>query len=61
MAELVILEEPSTGAENDLQAATARARNMVERSGMADEVGPVSLARPTPTGVMAAGRTTDQT
>jgi cell division protease FtsH len=44
-AEMLILNEPSTGAENDLQAATAWARNMVERWGMADEVGPVSLAR----------------
>jgi cell division protease FtsH len=44
-AELVMLKDPSSGAENDLQAATAWARNMVERWGMGDEVGPISLAR----------------
>jgi cell division protease FtsH len=44
-AELVILNEPSSGAENDLEAATAWARNMVERWGMGEEVGPITLGR----------------
>jgi cell division protease FtsH len=44
-AEQLIYNEPSTGAENDLKAATTWARNMVERWGMGEEVGPVSLAR----------------
>ncbi len=44
-AELVLLKEPSSRAENDLLAATAWARNMVERWGMGDELGPISLAR----------------
>ncbi|MGZ4416138.1 MAG: ATP-dependent zinc metalloprotease FtsH, partial [Gaiellaceae bacterium] len=36
----------STGAQNDLQQATALARRMVEEFGMSDIVGPVTLARP---------------
>ena len=44
-AERVVLGEVSSGAENDLDAATQYARRMVERWGMGEDVGPVSLRR----------------
>ncbi|MGZ6631305.1 MAG: hypothetical protein ACXVE6_17535, partial [Gaiellaceae bacterium] len=45
-AEQLVYGELSTGAQNDLQQATALARRMVEEFGMSDIVGPVTLARP---------------
>ncbi len=45
-AERVVYGELSTGAQNDLQLATALARRMVEEFGMSELVGPISLARP---------------
>jgi len=44
-AEELIYGEPSTGAQNDLQKATAIARAMVTEYGMSERVGPVSLSR----------------
>ena len=44
-AEALALGTPSTGAENDLQQATALARQMVTRWGMSPRVGPVYAAR----------------
>jgi cell division protease FtsH len=44
-AEQVVLGEVSSGAENDLEAATSFARRMVERWGMGRELGPVSITR----------------
>ncbi|MGZ3486914.1 MAG: ATP-dependent zinc metalloprotease FtsH [Isosphaeraceae bacterium] len=44
-AEELALGEISSGAENDIQAATAYARRMVERWGMGTELGPVSVPR----------------
>ena len=44
-AEALALGSPSTGAENDLQQATALARQMVTRWGMSPRVGPVYAAR----------------
>jgi cell division protease FtsH len=44
-AEALALGAPSTGAENDLQQATALARQMVTRWGMSPRVGPVYAAR----------------
>jgi cell division protease FtsH len=45
-AEKLVYGELSTGAQNDLQQATALARRMVEEFGMSDRVGPVALAQP---------------
>jgi cell division protease FtsH len=42
-AEELVLGEPSTGAEDDLEHATALARDMVGRFGMHPELGPVRL------------------
>ena len=44
-AEALVLGAVSTGAENDLQQATAVARQMVTRWGMSPRVGPVYAAR----------------
>jgi cell division protease FtsH len=44
-AESLALGEVSSGAENDLEAATGFTRQMVERWGMSKELGPVSLHR----------------
>ncbi|HXF97854.1 MAG TPA: ATP-dependent zinc metalloprotease FtsH [Gaiellaceae bacterium] len=45
-AERLVYGDLSTGAQNDLQQATALARRMVEEFGMSEEVGPLALARP---------------
>lgn len=41
VAEKLILDDISTGASNDLERATATARNMVTRYGFSDNLGPV--------------------
>jgi cell division protease FtsH len=43
VAEEVVFNVLSTGAENDLQNATSLARQMVTRWGMSERIGPVSL------------------
>ena len=43
--EKLVYGDLSTGAQNDLQQATALARRMVEEFGMSERVGPVALAR----------------
>ncbi len=43
-AEEIVYDTRTTGAENDIQQATALARNMVTRWGMSDAVGLVQLA-----------------
>lgn len=42
-AEELVFEEPSTGAEDDLEAATALARDMAGRYGMGEGLGLASL------------------
>ncbi|MCH5212101.1 MAG: ATP-dependent zinc metalloprotease FtsH [Oscillospiraceae bacterium] len=42
VAEAVMLDDISTGASNDIQRATAFARDMVVKYGMSENVGPVS-------------------
>jgi cell division protease FtsH len=42
-AEIIIYDELTTGASNDLMKATAIARHMVTRWGMSEKIGPVSL------------------
>jgi cell division protease FtsH len=43
-AEAVVYGTRTTGAENDMQQATALARQMVTRWGMSEQLGPVTLA-----------------
>ena len=45
-AEKMIFGDVTTGPSNDLQVATALARNMVTRWGMSDKIGPVALEDP---------------
>ena len=45
VAEQIILDDISTGASNDLERATATARNMVTRYGFSDNLGPVVYGR----------------
>ena len=45
VAEKIILDDISTGASNDLERATATARNMVTRYGFSDNLGPVVYGR----------------
>ncbi len=44
VAELLTLQDVSTGAVNDLQKATEVAREMVTKYGMSDDIGPVFLS-----------------
>ena len=46
MAEEMIFDEVSTGAQNDLQRATEIARTMITQFGMSDKLGLVSLEGP---------------
>ncbi len=48
VAEEIVFEEVSTGAQNDLERATQIARAMVAQYGMSDEVGPLSLGHDDP-------------
>jgi cell division protease FtsH len=41
VAEALIMDDISTGASNDIQRATAMARNMVTKYGMSDLLGPI--------------------
>lgn len=43
IAEEIVFEEVSTGAQNDLEKATILARKMVEDFGMSDRIGPIYL------------------
>ncbi|MGQ9497422.1 MAG: ATP-dependent zinc metalloprotease FtsH [Desulfotomaculales bacterium] len=45
VAEDVVLQEVSTGAQNDLERATEIARRMVMEYGMSEELGPLTLGR----------------
>ena len=45
VAEAVILEEISTGAQNDLERATDLARKMICEFGMSDVLGPITFGR----------------
>jgi len=48
-AELLVFDEASTGAQNDLQRATDLARQMITRYGMSEALGPATLEdTPTP-------------
>ena len=43
VTEKLIFNDVTTGASNDIQVATALARDMVTKYGMSDELGPVAL------------------
>ena len=43
VAEKMILNDISTGAQNDIQRATETARNMVTKYGMSDVLGPMTF------------------
>ncbi len=47
VAEEVVLKEISTGAQNDLQRASALVRQMITEYGMSDSLGPITFGRPT--------------
>ena len=42
-AEYIVLKDVTTGASNDIQRATAMARNMVTKYGMSDKLGPIQF------------------
>jgi cell division protease FtsH len=54
VAEELVFEEVSTGAQNDLEKATDIARAMVAQYGMSDDVGPLSLGHDDPNSLWAA-------
>jgi cell division protease FtsH len=43
VTELMVFEDITTGPSNDLQVATARARDMVTKYGMSESIGPLAL------------------
>ena len=45
VAEKTVLDEISTGAQNDLERATAIVRQMIMEYGMSDQLGPITLGR----------------
>ena len=45
MAEVIVLTDVSTGAQNDLERATGMVRQMITRYGMSDEMGPLTFGR----------------
>jgi cell division protease FtsH len=47
MAEMLLLGEPSTGAQNDLERASETVRAMACRFGMSDRLGPLTFGRAT--------------
>ena len=64
-AELEVLGEESSGAQNDLETATDIARSMVARFGMSEAIGPVALSRETnpflrPSGLFEQNETMSQ-
>jgi cell division protease FtsH len=46
VAEMIVFGDLTTGASNDLQVATALARDMVTLYGMSDKIGPIALESP---------------
>ena len=45
VAEKMVFDDTSTGAQNDLKEATSLAEKMVSQWGMSDKIGPVNLGR----------------
>jgi cell division protease FtsH len=61
VAEELVFDEISTGAQNDLERATEVARAMVSQYGMSDEVGPLSFGRDDPNAWMQAPKMSGST
>ena len=61
VAEELVFDEVSTGAQNDLEKATDIARAMVSQYGMSDEVGPLSLGRDDPNAWMQTPKISGRT
>ena len=55
VAEEIVYDEPTTGAESDIQQVTGIARGMVERWGMSDKVGFLAVAPREGQGVLLPG------
>ena len=55
VAEEIIFDEISTGAQNDLEKATQIARAMVAEYGMSEKVGPLSLGHEDPNSMFGGG------
>ena len=55
VAEEIIFDEISTGAQNDLEKATQIARAMVAEYGMSEKVGPLSLGHDDPNSIFGGG------
>ncbi len=55
VAEEVVFDEVSTGAQNDLEKATQIARAMVTEYGMSEKVGPLSLGHEDPNALFGSG------
>ncbi len=55
VAEEIIFDEISTGAQNDLEKATQIARAMVAEYGMSEKVGPLSLGHDDPNSMFGGG------
>ncbi len=47
VAEEIVFHDPTTGASNDIEKATATARKMVTQYGMSERVGAIQLGQPT--------------
>ncbi len=45
IAELMVFEEQSTGASNDIERATATARRMITEFGMSENLGPIAFGK----------------
>ena len=45
VAEQIVLNEISTGAQNDLERATAIVRQMIMEYGMSERLGPITLGK----------------
>jgi len=56
VAEALIMDDISTGASNDIQRATALARNMVTKYGMSDLLGPIQYGSETGSDEVFLGR-----
>jgi len=52
VAEKMIFNDVTTGASNDIQVATALARDMVTKYGMSEELGPVALSNASRVNIM---------
>ena len=47
VAEEIVFHDPTTGASNDIEKATATARKMVTQFGMSERIGAIQLGQPT--------------